>query len=165
MNALSICRIVQALVLLLAANGAPILLNKLLGNRLAYPVDNGIKLTDGYRLFGNTKTWRGLFSAVFATTGLAIFYDMAFLTGMWFGILAITGDLLSSFNKRRLGYAESSQVRGLDTVPESLLPIMVLKESLALNIADIVAVVGIFFLIKEFLSPILYRWHIRNKPY
>lgn len=165
METLCIPCIVQVQVLLLAANGAPILLNSLMGKRLAGPVDNGIKLRDGHRLFGKTKTWRGLFSAVCATAGLAIFYDMPVLTGIYFGALTMTGDLLASFSKRRLGYAESSRARGLDTVPESLLPVAILKESLALSIIDIILAAGIFFLIEEFVSPVLYRWHIRNKPY
>ena len=165
MNTLCLICIVQVLVLLLAANGMPILINKLLAHRLAYPVDNGIKLSDSYRLFGNTKTWRGLFSAICVTMVLAMLYKMPFFTGVVFGILTMLGDLLASFSKRRLGHTESSHARGLDTVPESLLPIVILKESLALSVIDIILIVGIFFLIEEFVSPILYRWHIRNQPY
>jgi CDP-2,3-bis-(O-geranylgeranyl)-sn-glycerol synthase len=165
MNVLCLICIVQVLVLLLAANGVPILINKLLVHRLAYPIDSGIKLNDSYRLFGANKTWRGLLSAVCVTSALAIFYNLPMLTGAAFGLLTMAGDLLASFSKRRLGYTESSRARGLDTVPESLLPIVILKESLALSVIDIILIVGIFFLIEEFVSPILYRWHIRNQPY
>ncbi len=157
--------IIHVLVLLLAANGAPILLNWLMGKRFASPIDNGIKLADGYRLFGDSKTWRGFFSAICVTAVLTLWFDMAFSTGLWFGILTMAGDLLASFGKRRLGYVESSQVRGFDTVPESLLPIVILKTPLALGVIDIILIVEIFFLLEEFVSPILYRWHIRKKPY
>ncbi|MDD5274510.1 MAG: CDP-archaeol synthase [Methylovulum sp.] len=157
--------IIQVLILLLAANGAPIMLNWLIGKRWAYPIDNGLKLTDGYRLFGDSKTWRGILSALCATTGLAVAFNIGLLTGLWFGILAMAGDLLASFSKRRLGYGESSQVRGFDTVPESLLPLLILKATLTLSAIDILLIVGIFFLFEEFVSPILYRWHIRKKPY
>lgn len=157
--------IAQALILLLAANGAPILLTWLMGKRWAYPIDNGIELTDGQRLFGASKTWRGIFSALCVTTGLSMAFNMAFLTGLWFGVLTMSGDLLASFSKRRLGHHESSQVRGFDTVPESLLPILILKTPLTLSAIDIILIVGIFFLIEEFVSPVLYRWHIRKKPY
>jgi CDP-2,3-bis-(O-geranylgeranyl)-sn-glycerol synthase len=77
----------------------------------------------------------------------------------------MTGDLLASFIKRRMGHAESSRARGLDTVPESLLPILVLKAPLGLGLIDIILIVAFFFLIEELISPILYRLHIRMRPY
>ncbi|MDD1606957.1 MAG: CDP-archaeol synthase [Methylococcaceae bacterium] len=155
----------QALLLLLVANGAPVITNTILGKRLAKPIDNGLKLSDGYRLLGNKKTWRGLFSAVLFTTAVAILLGLPPLTGVLFGTLTMTGDLLASFVKRRRGKVESSRARGLDTVPESLLPLLFLKDSLALGFIDILLVVGLFFLCEEFISPILYKWHIRNRPY
>lgn len=157
--------IFQALVLLIAANGAPVIAGKVLGNRLVRPMDNGLILSDGYRLFGNSKTWRGLFSSVFLSTAVAILFGIEPLTGVLFGMLTMTGDLLASFIKRRLGNVESSRARGLDTVPESLLPLCLLKEPLALNFIEIILVAGLFFLCEEFVSPVLYRLHIRNQPY
>ncbi|MEI6707004.1 MAG: CDP-archaeol synthase [Methylococcales bacterium] len=155
----------QALLLLIVANGAPVLTNKLLGKKLAKPIDNGLKLTDGHRLLGHRKTWRGLFSAIFLTTVVAILWGLEPLTGVLFAALTMTGDLLASFIKRRLGKHDSSRARGLDTVPESLLPLWVLKASLGLSVVEILLAVGIFFLCEEFISPILYKWHIRNRPY
>jgi CDP-diglyceride synthetase len=167
MSLLSLCWycIFEALLLLIAANGAPVISSKVLGNRLARPVDNGLKLSDGYRLFGDSKTWRGLFSAVFFTTAVAILFGIQPLTGVLFGALTMTGDLLTSFIKRRRGNVESSRARGLDAVPESLLPLGLLKDTLALNFVEIILIVVFFFLIEEFVSPVLYRLHIRNQPY
>jgi CDP-diglyceride synthetase len=164
---LSLCWyfIFQALVLLIVANGAPVITGKVLGNRFARPIDNGLYLGDGYRLFGNSKTWRGLFSALFLTTAVAILWGLEPFTGILFGALTMTGDLLTSFIKRRRGNVESSRARGLDAVPESLLPLCLLKDSLALSLIDITLIVGLFFLIEEFVSPVLYRLHIRNQPY
>ncbi len=48
--------IIHTTLLLVIANGAPILINNVLGKRWAWPVDNHLKLPDGHRLFGNTKT-------------------------------------------------------------------------------------------------------------
>ena len=157
--------IFQALVLLIAANGAPVITNKVMGNRFAKPIDNGLKLSDGYRLFGDSKTWRGLFSGVLLAAVMAIILGIQPLTGVLFGVLTIIGDLLASFIKRRMGNVASSRARGLDTVPESLLPIWLLKDSLALNFIDITMIVVLFFLIEELLSPVLYRLRIRDQPY
>jgi CDP-diglyceride synthetase len=167
MSLLSLCWycLFQGLLLLLVANGAPVITNTLFGKCWASPIDNGLCLSDGHRLFGNKKTWRGLLSAIFLTTPVAILLGLEPVIGLLFGILTMTGDLLTSFIKRRLGKIESSRARGLDTVPESLLPLLLLKESLALSFIDALLIAGLFFLCEEFVSPILYRWHIRNRPY
>lgn len=167
MTVLSLCLhcMFQALLLLLTANGAPIVANLFLGKYLVKPIDNGLKLSDGYRLFGNKKTWRGLFSAVLFSTVIAILWGLEPLTGILFGTLTMIGDLLASFIKRRLGHVESSRARGIDTVPESLLPLLLLKGPLALSFIEALLVAVLFFLCEEFVSPVLYRWHIRNRPY
>ena len=167
MTALSLCLhcTIQVTALLIVANGTPVLVSKALGKRWAWPIDNGLKLRDGRRLFGDTKTWRGLCSAILLTTLAAIFSGISPLTGVLFGTLAMAGDLLASFFKRRMGHTESSRARGFDTLPESLLPTLLLKQPLALNLIDIILIVTLFFLIEELVSPVLYRLHIRKRPY
>ena len=167
MATLSVCLycILQTTALLVVANGAPLLANKMLDNRWSYPVDSRLKLRDGRPLLGSTKTWRGVFAAVLFTSLAGSLNGTGYLTGALFGLLAMTGDLLASFIKRRMSRAESSRARGLDTVPESLLPIVLLKGPLTLDILDIFLIVGIFFLIEEWGSPVLYRLHIRKRPY
>ena len=50
----------ELLLLLIAANGAPILLDTALGPRLNQPVDGGLVLKGGRRLFGGSGTIRGV---------------------------------------------------------------------------------------------------------
>jgi len=166
MTGLSLCLscLLQAIALLVIANGAPVLVNNMLGKRWSWPVDNGVKLRDGGRLLGDSKTWRGLFRYFF-TLIAALLSGLDVLTGLLFGALAMTGDLLTSFIKRRIGCVESSRARGLDTLPESLLPVLVLKQPLALSLIDIVLAVTLFFLIEEWISPVLYRLHLRKQPH
>lgn len=155
----------QALTLLLVANGAPILINTLFGKRWASPVDFGLNWFDGKRLFGNTKTWRGVMAAAGCTAGVTILFGFGAWDGLQFGLLTMAGDLCASFLKRRCGYVESSQARGFDTLPESILPVWWLGDRLHLNELCVLVVLVAFFLIEEFCSPLLYRWHIRNRPY
>ncbi len=162
---MSLIAISQSLLLLLAANGAPIVARKLMRGRLAYPVDGGGHFMDGRRWFGRSKTWRGILAAVFMTTLMAIFLDFPAGLGAGFAVLTLLGDLAASFCKRRLAYPESSYAPGLDTIPESLLPLMLLQEALGLTLLDVALVSFIFFLLEEFLSPLLYRWHIRRRPF
>jgi CDP-2,3-bis-(O-geranylgeranyl)-sn-glycerol synthase len=157
--------IFQALILLLAANGAPILARLVLGKHCAWPIDGGYRLASGGHLLGNSKTWRGVCSSTLIATIVAMLFGLKPSTGAMFGILAMFGDCLSSFVKRRLGYSTSSRARGLDTLPEALLPTLVLKQPLGLGLTDILLLALIFFLLEEFVSPILYQWHIRRRPY
>lgn len=157
--------LLPVLILLVIANGAPVLADRLLNRRIAVPVDLGRKWFDGHSVFGSTKTWRGVLVSVCLSGLTAGFLGMDTLTGIRFGFLVMLGDLSSSFLKRRLGLSESSQARGLDTVPESVLPAAVLKESLGLGWMEVILVSAGFLLIDEFLSPMLYKLKIRKRPY
>jgi CDP-2,3-bis-(O-geranylgeranyl)-sn-glycerol synthase len=53
---------------------------------------------------------------------------------------------------------------GLDQIPESLLPPLVLRDALGLTAADIVLVVVFFFVFELVLSRLLYTVHIRDRP-
>lgn len=162
---INITGIVQSLILLLAANGAPIVTGKLCGNRFSCPIDFSKKGSDGRVLFGRSKTWRGFLGAMLFASGIACLLGFAPVLGALFGLATMMGDLLASFCKRRMGLPESSRARGLDTVPESLLPVLLFKTDLGLGWPDVLLTVICFFLIEEYISPILYRLHIRKKPY
>ncbi|WP_150048514.1 MULTISPECIES: CDP-archaeol synthase [Methylomonas] len=154
-----------ALLLVAVANGAPVMAGYLLKRRFACPVDAGVHAADGRPLFGRSKTWRGLLAALGCSAVFASALNVSAALGMVFAAWAMAGDLLASFCKRRLGKTESSQARGFDTVPESLLPAWLLSDELSLGAWDVAAVVVAFFLMEEFLSPLLYKWHIRRRPY
>ncbi len=154
-----------ALMLLISANGAPILANKALHKRYDWPIDAGMTLSDRQRLLGNTKTWRGLIASLCLTTAIAWLMGLAPLLGLKFALWSMMGDLFASFCKRRMGKVESSRTRSLDRLPESLLPLWILKESLSLSVTGIILTITAFFLLEEFGSPLLYKWHIRRRPY
>jgi CDP-2,3-bis-(O-geranylgeranyl)-sn-glycerol synthase len=78
---------------------------------------------------------------------------------------SVAGDLFSSFVKRRLGLPASSMAIGLDHVPESLFPLAACRLLLPVTFLDIFVGVAIFFAGALILSPILFRWHIRDRPY
>ena len=94
--------IVQLLVLLSIANGTPVFAKWLMGTRWAYPLDGGAKLADGQRLFGPSKTLRGVALAIAATSALSPFIGLPWKAGAIIAAGAMAGDLLSSFVKRRL---------------------------------------------------------------
>lgn len=57
----------QLLVLLAVANTTPVIVNNLIGKRLSYPLDGGVRFVDGRPLFGSSKTLRGIVVPVLAT--------------------------------------------------------------------------------------------------
>ena len=59
--------IFKLLILLTLANGTPVLLKKLLGQRFAWPLDAGLRFFDAQPLLGPAKTMRGVLGAVLVT--------------------------------------------------------------------------------------------------
>jgi len=158
-------KILQLLFLLALANGAPLAAKKLLGQHLAFALDGGICLGDGRPLFGPSKTVRGIVFAILASSIGAPLAGISWQTGALIGGLAMAGDLLSSFVKRRLAWAPSSRATGLDQVPESLLPLIGCAAALSLTAADIAATTAIFCAGEILLSRLLFRLHFRDRPY
>jgi CDP-2,3-bis-(O-geranylgeranyl)-sn-glycerol synthase len=157
--------VAQVLLLVAVANGAPILATRVLGSRLSCPVDGGARLSDGRPLLGRSKTLRGLFASVVATVVAARILGLTAASGAAIAALAMAGDLLSSFVKRRIALAPSAQALGVDQVPESLLPALYAAFALSLSAGDVVAVVGLFFVGELFLSRLLYALGLREQPY
>lgn len=157
--------ILGVLIILVSVNGAPIITRDIFGQYFDWPVDFGFKLSDGQPLFGLSKTWRGLIVAVIVAGIVGNLVGLSLLQGAIFGLLVMIGDLLSSFTKRRMKLAPSSRSRCLDTLPESLLPVLMMKTQLGLHFLDIILVITIFFLVEVYLSLFLYHLHIRKRPY
>ena len=157
--------IAKLLLLLAAANGTPVLVRRILKDWAAAPLDGGRRLADGRPLFGPSKTIRGLVCAIAATALVAPLLGLPATTGLLVGAAAMLGDLISSFSKRRLGLPASAMALGLDQIPESLLPLIALWPILALSVADAAAILAAFFAGELLLSRLLYRLHVRDRPY
>ena len=155
----------QLLTLLALANGSPVIVKRILGDRLAYPVDGGLILPDGAPLFGRSKTLRGIVLAVLLTTAEAPLFGLDWFIGALIGTTAMVGDLFSSFIKRRMKRASSSRATGLDQIPESLLPLIACSGPLALTYLKVAAFVMIFLIGEIILSRILYHLRVRDRPY
>ncbi len=153
------------LVLILVANAAPIMANHLARGMPRQPVDAGLLFVDDQPLFGTSKTWRGILAAVVFTPLVAALLGVPWLLGLGMGLLAMLGDLLSSFIKRRMKLAPSSKAVLLDQIPESLLPAMLAWTWLDLHYSSILWIVFLFIIAELALSPLGYRLRIRKRPY
>jgi hypothetical protein len=147
----------RALLLMVVANVLPWAAGRTLPHHWTAPLDAGLRLWDGRRLFGAHKTWKGLLAG---TTGCGL-AGLLLGPGLWvgaaFGALSLAGDALSSLVKRRLDRAPGAEVPGLDQLPEAFLPVTVLAGALGLGIAEIVASVVAFVVLDLLATGLRHR--------
>lgn len=155
----------ELFVMLVMANGSPVLVARLLHQRGNWPVDGGRRWQDGRPVFGASKTWRGLLAGTACCSLFAGLLGVGWLFGALFGVLALAGDLLSSFIKRRAGMPPSARAAWLDQLPEAVLPMALAWWWLKLPAWEAAAVSVLFALSNMLVSPLLYRLGIRKQPH
>jgi hypothetical protein len=120
---------------------------------------------DGRPLFGPSKTLRGVVLSILVTSAFAPLIGLECKVGALVASVAMIGDLFSSFLKRRMDLSASGQFVGLDQIPESLLPLLACRLLLPLTILDIALATLIFLVGALALSRLLFKLHIRDRPY
>jgi len=158
-------RDILILVLLGWSNFLPILGRVVLKKRLSAPLDLGYKWIDNRYLLGPHKTWRGLIISVIGTGLAGHFTPLGLVLGLKLAICSMSGDLISSFAKRRMGLKSGSKSFLLDQGLESFLPLWILKDSLFICWTEIILIISSFTLLEISLSPLLYMLHIRRSPH
>ncbi|MDO9217027.1 MAG: CDP-archaeol synthase [Lacisediminimonas sp.] len=155
----------RLLLLLAVANGAPVVAKNVFGTRWNAPLDGGWRFVDGRPLLGPSKTVRGFVAAVAGTAVAAALMGFSLGLGSVLGTLAMLGDALSSFVKRRLGIASSGRAIGIDQIPEALLPLIVVRGALELSLPEVVAITLAFFVLEIPLSRLFFTLGLRDRPY
>ena len=155
----------EILILILVANATPVLFSFIFSHRLSLAIDFGLRLKDRQYLFGNTKTWRGLFSSLIITAIVSVLMDYDISMGLMIAALAMSGDLVSSFIKRRLKKAPSSKALLLDQIPESLFPALGVMLVVSLSLIQVMVIIVIFIIMELALSYLFYHIGVRKKPY
>lgn len=155
----------RLLLLLGVANIAPIAAKHLLGTRWNAPLDAGRRFIDGRPLLGPSKTLRGCVAAVACGALAAVPLRFSPGLGAVVGAMAMLGDALSSFVKRRRRIDSSGQSMGIDQVPEALLPLLVVRGALELSLLQIAAITLVFFALAIPCARLLFRIGLRDRPY
>jgi predicted MPP superfamily phosphohydrolase len=122
----------KILILLWAVNLAPPLLTCFLGEKWSTSLDRGRLFIDGKPLFGSHKTERGIAGGIVTGLLLGKVLGFPFWVGFLVGTLSMSGDLVSSFLKRRFAKPSGSLVPGLDQIFEGLFPFLVLGPTYSL---------------------------------
>lgn len=152
-------------VMLVLANGAPVVAARMLGERWDQPVDGNRLWSDGRPVLGQSKTWRGLVSGCLACALFSLSIGLGFLFGALFGFLGLLGDMVSSFIKRRMGLQSSARALALDQIPEAALPMALAVFWLPVGWGSALLVIILFTLSNILFSPLLHRLGIRDKPH
>src|SRR6185295_4185542 len=140
----------KLLILIVVANLAPIVGQRMLRNRFASPLDCGLRFLDGRPLLGPSKTWRGYFFSILITNACAWLEGLDIATGLVFALAVLLGDNVTSFIKRRLGLVSGGHAPGLDQILESLLPLLVVQHRFDLDLSGILGVVLTFIILNLF---------------
>jgi CDP-archaeol synthase len=144
--------IIKLVLLLVIANGAPVFARLLLRRQFNQPLDRNLRFIDGRPLLGPAKTVRGIVSAIFLTSLMAALFDLSPVQGSLFALLAMSGDLVSSFIKRRLGITSSRSAPLLDQLPETVLPLWGMHPVLEETLQEACAAILVFVVIDWFVS-------------
>jgi len=155
----------QLLFLILVANGSPIIGRWLMNGYGEMPIDLGAVFRDGRPILGASKTYRGLVCSLGGTILAGALVGVSWTVSVMVSLLAMAGDCVSSFVKRRLGYPSEAKALGLDQIPESLFPLLGMWHVLNLSIWGMGVTVAIFIVAEQVLSFIGYKLHIRKHPY
>jgi len=156
-----------ALMLLAGAHTAPWAAGRLLGDRFAAPIDSGMTCGDRRRLLGEHKTWRGLLAGMLICALVASLLGYPIRLGLAFAALALTGDAASSFIKRRMNLSPGAEIPGLDQIPETLTPLLLLSGPLGIGMNGAWALTGVFLLLDLALMPLRHPASARrgsNRP-
>ena len=128
--------VIEVVLFLGWVNLAPFLAQLALGERLGRPFDGGARWLDGRPLLGPHKTVRGVLAGVLAGGIAGPFLGVGVPLGAAAGALAMLGDLLTSFLKRRLRHVSGTPMFAFDQVLEAALPLALLGPTLGLGAAQ-----------------------------
>ncbi len=147
---------------LLWVNALPPLVSMVCGDRWNRPLDGNRVWRDQQPIFGPHKTIRGILSSLLGGIMVAPLIGIAWWVGGLAALLAMGGDLFSSFIKRRRTLKSGTEIVVLDQLFESLFPTLFLGLILDLNWGQIVTIQVAFIIIAYWSSRF---WHfILNRP-
>jgi hypothetical protein len=136
--------VLKLVLFLLWVNSLPPLVAMLLDHRYDLAVDGGRLMPDGRPIFGPNKTIRGVAAGV---TGGALAFPLLGQS-LWVAgaaaLLAMLGDLLSSFVKRRSALDSGRNAAILDQLFESLFPLIFLNFFLSFTLVDNILALSLF---------------------
>lgn len=144
--------IIKVVAFLLWVNCLPSLATVLLGNQFPYPVDGDRLWLDGKPVFGKNKTIRGIVVSIVGSMAFYPIMGLEFWVLLLAAMLAMAGDLSSSFIKRRSNFHSGKNIFGLDQLFEALFPLLFLQTFFVISGLSFLIVLVVFTLTAYFSS-------------
>jgi CDP-2,3-bis-(O-geranylgeranyl)-sn-glycerol synthase len=165
------------------ANAAPVLANKIPGlNSWKTPMDLGKSLR-GKRVFGDNKTWRGLFfgTLVGCLTGMVLhllapeiissleivplvpFVDMLLIGGL-LGFGALYGDAAESFFKRQLGVQPGHSWFPFDQIDYIIGGLLAVAPLGLFNWSQMAIIFVVYFVLHLVIAYLAYLLKLKDQP-
>jgi len=153
---------------ILWVNFLPPLTTIIFGERFSRPLDGEKLWLDNKPIFGSHKTARGIIASIFGGIATSPLLGVSWWIAGTAALLAMTGDLTSSFVKRRLNIPSGRNIFFLDQIFESIFPAVFLKQYLPLNTLQVTTILVMFipiaYLGSCFWNFITFRTPIENYP-
>jgi predicted MPP superfamily phosphohydrolase len=164
----TITPVLSGILLLLWVNALPPLVSVFCGERWNRPLDGGRLWRDQQPIFGPHKTIRGIIASLLGGSLAAPLMGMAWWIGAVCALLAMSGDLLSSFIKRRRTLSSGTDIIVFDQLFESLFPTLFLGWAAELTWVQMAAIMVLFIMIaycsSRFWNYLIYQPPIKNYP-
>ena len=152
------------------ANSSALYLDPARHGRKSAPIDGGRNFWDGRRIFGDGKTWDGLFGgvatgllagAIIGFLGLAplgLDFDTWLLSALFLALGTHAGDLLGSFIKRRLDVGRGGKLPVFDQLGFAILGLL-FASFVVPDLGYRIGVEGfLFLLVLTYLVHIFFNW-------
>jgi len=154
----------RVVLFLFWVNSLPPIVAMIFGDRYAYAVDGGKLWMDGRPLFGKHKTFRGIAAGIIG--GILVFPLLG--ETLWVAacvaLLAMTGDLVSSFIKRRVALQSGAEVAVLDQIFEALFPLLFLNRHMVLDLRQNILIILLFIITAYWSSRLWLHLTVRPLP-
>ncbi|NPA23690.1 MAG: CDP-2,3-bis-(O-geranylgeranyl)-sn-glycerol synthase [Crenarchaeota archaeon] len=179
---LEFCRTILLLIPEYVANGSPPVISKILEGECT-PIDGGRMFIDGKRILGDGKTIEGFIGGVLAGYSISLFiYSLLILLlpphilsllyipqpphVLALSVLALSGDLLGAFIKRRLGLARGAPAPVLDQLDFLMFPLVYMYAVLGIHDYYIYIIAILFTLFMHlFTNYVAYKLGIKSVPW
>lgn len=136
--------VLQATGFILLVNLLPPMASIVSGDRLNRTLDGGKLWFDGHPVFGPHKTIRGVLVSMLGGLAASPLMGVPWWVGGTAALLAMAGDLLSSFIKRRPGIPSGREIIVLDQIFEAIFPALFLGHFLEFSWQEIILIPLLF---------------------
>ncbi|MDM8539341.1 CDP-archaeol synthase, partial [Desulfobacterales bacterium HSG17] len=128
------------------------------------PLDRGLLFIDGKPFLGNHKTIRGIGGGIIGGVTCGFFLGISLWVALWVGVMSMSGDLLSSFIKRRMRMVDGGNFPVIDQFFEGTFPFIIIAPAYSLSFVQSSLII-VAFIITAYLGALFLTRVLRTEPF